>query len=148
MKYTLFTIQDKQFAIEISQISEVVRIETWSPLPDGPNCLDGIINLRGEIVPLVNLRTKFGLERGGENKVKRVIVASTGVCDFGIVVDDVLGVKTLETIDISPSDKLLEEVKYLKCVGKDGDQLIPVLDVGELLSDSEKARVECVCDQT
>ncbi len=137
MKLVIFMLNDREYAIDVIQVREVIRVTTILPLPDVPAWIEGIINLRGEVIPLLSLTRKLGLGTQTQCDLNRVIIAHRQERCFGILVDSVLGVKTISKKDISIPDDILRESGTIEAVAKIEERMVPLLDLFSLLSESE-----------
>lgn len=102
MEVLVFMLGGEQYAIEMDYIKEVVLLRQITPLPKTPDFLLGIINLRGDVLSIVDLRTFFGMQRKGLSDYNRVIVLKNDNMEFGMLADRVSGMKMINTEDIHP----------------------------------------------
>lgn len=138
-QYIVFNIENEDYGINVLDIYEINRLRDISitPFPKAPYFVEGIINLRGEVVPVINLRKRFGLQPKDMNKESRIIITKLDKKIIGIIVDNIT-----KTIDLLPKNISLtpEGVninnKYVKCVGKKGEEIITILDIKEVLDTS------------
>lgn len=139
MKLVIFTLCDREYAIDVVQVREVIRTTSIEPLPDVPSYIEGIINLRGDVIPIVSLRRKLGMETSThtQTSMNRVIIAHRQERCFGILVDNVLGVNTFPRKDLSVPDDLLRQSGIVHAVAKMQDRLIPLLDLYRLINPSD-----------
>ena len=127
-KYVGFKIGTQEYGLDISQVREIIRHQTVTRLPGGPAYLAGIINLRGKVLPVLELAALLGVESAGGDD-RRAIVADSGGSGVGLIVDEVTEVFTL-------SDDCIEDPRSFSSnsgglitgVGKRGDRLIIILD--------------------
>lgn len=137
MKIVVFTLNDREYALDVAQVREVIRITTILPLPDVPSWIEGIINLRGEVIPILSLPRKLNIGTQSHSDLNRVIIAHRQERCFGILVDSVLGVKTITKKELCVPDQLLRETGTIQAVAKIDHQMIPLLDLYSLLNESE-----------
>lgn len=139
-QYIIVMIGNEQFGIDIQYIDNIVRMQRITRVPKVESYFKGVINLRGEIVPVMNLRTKFGLEEKEDTSATRIIILKPeGKEAIGMVVDEVREVLTLNEVDI---DKVAytttnENYKYLTGIGKHNEQLISILNISNIVMDKE-----------
>lgn len=134
-----FSIGDELFAVDIMRIREIIRPPKLTHLVKMPSFLDGIINLRGTVIPVINLRRRFDLP-GHENGVAgKLLIVSVARQFVGFAVDDVTEVVTLPVRNIKQPPPVVKGVgsEYLLGVCLVGDQMISLLNIDRLLSDSE-----------
>lgn len=129
-----FLLSHERYAIESSCVREVCRLENLTPLPCTPAFVLGIVNLRGEILSVIDIRRFFDLPRTGLSDLNTVIILESGDMVFGVLVDAILGVHSISSSDIQEALPTLTGIrkKYLKGIGT-GRTV--VLDAGKLLAD-------------
>jgi purine-binding chemotaxis protein CheW len=139
VQLAVFKVGGEEFAVDIMEIMEIIRPQKITKVPKAPAFVEGIINLRGKIVPVLEMRGRFGGEASGDPKHARIIIVKVEESLFGIVVDEVSEVMYLsrDLIDSTPDAVKGVDVEYLKNVGKVGDRLILILDTGKLLTKEE-----------
>lgn len=131
-----FRMADETYAVECFYISEVYRLKSLTPIPGTPDFVLGIINIRGRIVSVIDLKTFFELPQKGLSDLTRVIVLKKAGMEFGILAEEVMGTTPVFPKDIQPPLPTLTGIRgeYLKGIAK--DRLI-VLDAEKLLSDEK-----------
>lgn len=145
-----FRVGDEEYAVDIRGITEVVRPLKITPLPHMPEFIEGVINLRGVIIPIVDLRKRFALSRIAENPKKmRMLIAKTAVSgasgagaeSLGLVVDSVTEVLSIGGKDIEPAPEAARgaETEFITGMGKVGDRLITLVDITKILSLRERS---------
>lgn len=129
-----FALGESEYALDITRIQEVNRIGAITILPNAEHCVEGIINLRGKIVPIINLRARFGLNRDFDRSSARIIVVEAGVT-VGLIVDAVSEVLRISTdsIESPPEMTVSESSRYLRGIIKLSDKLIGLLDATDLV---------------
>ncbi len=140
----VFKIAEGSFGLDIQFVREINRLTQVTGIPTAPDYVDGIMNLRGAIVPVVNLGMRFGLDRTESTKDTRVVVIESGGHILGLVVDEVSEVLRLAAKDVVPATNMATSgvnVDFIEGVGKVGDRLILLLDPSRLFSDEEKAEL-------
>jgi purine-binding chemotaxis protein CheW len=136
VKLVIFMVGDREYAVDIDQVREVIRLPEVIPIPDVPCWVEGIMDLRGEVIPVVSLRKRMGLEDGDDLTINRVLIAHRPDRPFGLIVDRVTGVIPVPTEDLSRVDDLLDQVRYIRAVARIGTRLLPMLDLPAMLNDS------------
>lgn len=141
-QYIVIRLGMEQYGVDIRYVDNIVRMQRITRVPKMPKCLAGIINLRGEVLPVMSLRIKMDLEPDVYEKKTRIIVLKTqqeGI--LGVIVDEVLEVVTLESTQVDKVDDLKLEGKAFVCgVGKrENGDLISLLDLSMItLEDAVK----------
>ncbi len=138
-----FNIDDKEYAVTLVQVREVIRMREIISVPEAAVFVAGVINLRGRVVPIINLRRKIGLAAGKTPK-PRIIVSQVVDHVVGIIVDTVSDVITIETARITPPDKVLSDAAYLQGVARIGKRLILLVDLPSLFSEQEQDKIRDV----
>ncbi|MBR6626910.1 MAG: chemotaxis protein CheW [Lachnospiraceae bacterium] len=139
-QYIVINMGEEQFGIDIKYIDNIVRMQRVTRVPKVPAYLKGVINLRGEVVPVMSLRLKMGLEEDVITKATRIIILKLEQeGNVGIIVDEVKEVIALPEESI---EKLAHnrngKVSYINAVGKHGEELISLLDLNTItLEDTE-----------
>jgi len=129
-----FVLAYENYAIESEYISEVYQLKEFTPMPCTPNFVLGIINVRGRIVSIIDLKIFFGLPEKGIADFNKIIIISSNLNEFGVVADSITGVRSIPISAIQPSLPTLTGAneEYLKGVLEDR---IAVLDAEKILSD-------------
>ncbi|RXE59716.1 chemotaxis protein CheW [Acetivibrio mesophilus] len=144
MQIAVFSLNDEICGVDTSQVKEIVKYEEVSKMPRMPRFIDGVINLRGSVVPIVNLNKRFKLGDMEVGKKTKVIITDIEDKLIGFVVNDVFEIIRLSADEIEPTPDIIKKVynDYLKCVGKKGEKLISILDLSIILTDSEIGELE------
>ena len=135
-----FSLQNDLYAVDIMRIKEIIRPQRLTPLPQAPPFIDGVINLRGAVIPVVDLRKRFGMAAREESTVStRLLIVRLSSQTLGLVVDDVTEVITVPVKDIKPPPALSESsvANHLLGVCLSGDSLVMLLDIDKLLTTHE-----------
>ena len=135
-QYLTFVLKGQTYGVPIGTVREINRVSEITPVPQTPPFVSGVINLRGKVIPVVNLRVKFGLEFAQYTKGTCVIVIEGSCGQVGIIVDAVNAVFELNANQIEPTPTLGDESKlaFITGMGKVDDHVIILLDVVEALS--------------
>ncbi len=144
-QYIMFTVGDQQFGVEIMQTREIINMTELTDMPSSPDFVKGVVNLRGEIVPIVDLEKKLMIEEGGQTeKEGRIIVVSINENLVGMQVNQVEGIIRLNNDDIGEAPELSKGIKrnYIKGVGKLEDNLLIILDLASVLTAEEVEELE------
>ncbi len=134
-----FHVGGEEFGIDILRVQEIIRIQQLTRVPNSPACMEGVMNLRGKIIPVIALRKRFGLEEAPPDKQSRIVVVEIEGTVIGFVVDAVSEVLRLPAGTVEPPPRLgLVEREYVSGVGKLGDRLLILLDADRLMDGSEQ----------
>lgn len=139
-----FTLEDEIYGINVMQVQEVLREIEVAPVPGAPHYVMGIINLRGNVVSVIDARTRFGLPPIESTDLTRIIVIEVQQNIIGILVDsvaEVIDIKRSE-IETAPNVGADETSKYIDGVVSRDDKLYILVDLNKLLSTEEWSRVE------
>ena len=140
IQFIVIRLGDEQYGIDIKYIDNIVRMQHITRVPKVADYLKGVINLRGEVIPVISIRIKMGLEPDEITKNTRIIILKLEQqCNVGIVVDEVKEVVTLITADIEKMayDKKEEKIGYINGIGKFDGGLISLLDLNAVALDKE-----------
>ncbi len=147
-QYLTFGLEDEVFALEVAQVREVLDMITITKVPRAPAFMRGVINVRGSVVPVVDLRLKFGLSKTETTVDTRIIVMellldgeSTTV---GALADSVHEVMELDSAHIEPPPKIgmRWRTEFIKGIGKHDGQFIILLDIDRIFSTDELALID------
>ncbi|MGA3037673.1 MAG: chemotaxis protein CheW [Vulcanimicrobiaceae bacterium] len=135
LQVVVFALQDNEFGIDIAQVREIDRLVPITRVPRVPAHVEGIINLRGQLVPVVDLRTRLGMPHSVPTKLARIIVADIDTRSIGMIVDEVREVVRIPVEQISKSEGVLEGLanEFIGALGRVDERLIILLDVEKLL---------------
>ncbi len=141
VQYIVIKIGEEQYGIDISFIDNIVRMQSITRVPHVQPYFAGVINIRGEVVPVMSIRLKMGLEADEyTNKTRIIIVKSESNASVGLIVDEVREVVTLDETSI---DEVIRDSKvddtYINGIGKNGNTLISLLDLNAVISDKENS---------
>ncbi|MFP4392204.1 MAG: chemotaxis protein CheW [Desulfohalobiaceae bacterium] len=141
-----FKLKDEEFGVDILQVQEIIRMQEITHVPNAPDFVEGVINLRGRVIPIVDLRKRFGLERQEHGKATRIIVVMIGQVTVGLIVDEVSEVLRIPEDTVEPPPPIVAGIEsdYIKGVGKLEDRLLILLDLNKILSREEKSSLKQV----
>lgn len=148
-----FKIANEEYGIDIMRVQEIIRIEEISAVPKAPQFVEGIVNLRGNVLPVIDMRTRFGLQRGERGEQHRIVVVSIGGTTTGIIVDSVSEVLRLVKKDIEGPPSVLSgdvDRRFIEGLGKlgGGKRIIILLDVDAILSGQEGEALQSLAAET
>ena len=136
-----FKIGSEEFALDILKIQEIIRTVEVTKVPRAPHFVEGVINLRGKVIPIIDLRKRFGLPSIETTKNTRIVVVDIDNKVVGLVVDGVSEVLRLPASTIEPPPPMLAGIDsdYISGVGKLDDRLLILLEISKVLSQDESA---------
>ena len=147
-QYLSFNLDDEVFALDISKVREVLEYTTVTKVPQTPAFMQGVINLRGSVVPVIDMRLKFGMSVTEKTINTCVIIVDINLDGettvLGAMADSVQEVFELETDEIEPAPKIGTRLKteFIKGMGKRDDSFIIILDIDKVFSSEELAIVQ------
>jgi len=138
-----FRIGKEIFAVPINLVHEIVRVPEITAVPDAPECIEGVINLRGKIISIVDLRKRFGETKIESSRKNRILVAEIDNKMVGLIVDAASEVIRLPEAEIEAPPEVFgeSEVKYVTGVGKLNGRLVILIDLTKILQKGELRRL-------
>jgi len=140
-----FKLGEEEFGLDIMKVQEIIKVPEITKVPQTPDFVEGVINLRGDVLPVVDSRKRFGLEEAEKKDTTRIMVVNLAGASTGLIVDSVSEVLRLEKEQIEPPPPVIGgvESRFLKGVGKlsDGKKLIILLDADNLFAKGEKEQI-------
>ena len=140
----VFQLAAGSFGLDIQYVREINRLTEVTPIPTAPRYVEGIMNLRGTVVPVVSLGLRFGLEKSEVTKDTRIVVIESNNNVLGLVVDQVSEVLRLPSSDVESASNMATggvNVEFIDGVGKVGDRLILLLAPDKLFTAEEQAQL-------
>ena len=147
LQLVIFQLGGEEFGVEIMQVQEIIRMPEITRIPQSPEYVEGVINLRGKIIVVISLDTRFGLNSKELDDDSRIIIVEVGDDVVGMVVDSVSEVLRLASSSVEPAPEIIStkiQADFLKGVGKLDDRLLILLDLERVLSDEEMSQVAAV----
>ena len=140
-EFLTFTLGAEDYGVDILKVQEIRGYDTVTRIPDAPDFIKGLINLRGTIVPVIDLRLKFKLGAAAYDSFTVMIILNVGGRVIGMVVDSVSDVIALDSSQIKPPPELgsAMDVRYLAGLGTLDQRMLIILDIEKLLSSAELA---------
>lgn len=137
-KYTIFNIGEDAFGIDIACVVEILKVQKIFSIPGLPSFLTGVMSVRGAVIPVMDLRLRFGMKPSGRKE--RIILVKFGREKIGFLVDEIREILMLNPEDIRPSPSIFKGFKteYITGLGKKGERIIILLNVDNLLTSEEK----------
>ncbi|MCR5098435.1 MAG: chemotaxis protein CheW [Lachnospiraceae bacterium] len=140
IQYIVVMIGSEQYGLDISVVDNIVRMQKITRVPKAPSYYPGVINLRGEVVPVMSARLKMGLEEDEITKDTRIIILRLEAQGLvGILVDEVKEVITLgeSEIDRSNQNSNKQDTTYINGIGKSGDSLVSIFEINAIIDEVE-----------
>ena len=136
LQLVTFSTGDEEFGVDILRVQEIIRTMAITKVPKAPEFVEGVINLRGKVIPIIDLRRRFGLQSKAHDKHTRIIVIEINTMIVGFVVDSVSEVLRIPASTVEPPPPVVAglESEYISGVGKLEDRLLILLDLDRLLS--------------
>jgi purine-binding chemotaxis protein CheW len=143
-QYLTFRLRDETFAMAILGVKEIIEFGTLTPVPMMPECVRGVINLRGRVVPVIDLAVRFGREQTVPNRRTCVVIVEVGTHerqDLGVIVDAVNQVIEIPANDIEPAPGFGSKVRaeFIAGMGKLNGDFVIILDMAKVLSPEDLA---------
>ncbi len=141
LQLVVFGLGKEEFAVEVAQVREIIRMEEITRMPRSPHFVEGIINLRGQIIAVVDLAKRLNIPSGERGSETRIIVVEAGEVKVGMIVDSVSEVLRVSSEAVEPNPALAADVSaaFLRGVVKHDNRLIILLDLTKILSLEEMA---------
>ena len=130
-----FHVGTEEFAIDILGVQEIIRMVELTPVPNAPHYVEGVINLRGKVIPILDLRARFGLPAGDRTKETRIIVVDISNTILGFIVDSVQEVLRLpeDVIEPPPTTGRGGSAEFHKGIGRVEGRILILLDMSQLI---------------
>ncbi len=149
VQLVVFRLAGESYGLDIGSIDTIIRMQEITEIPRTPEFVEGVINLRGSIIPVIDLRKRFQLDVKEETKASRIIVVRVAEQAIGIVVDAVLETTKLPSSAIEPISQIASSVdtQYVRGIGKIDDRIIILLDINKVLSNKESSALKSINQQ-
>lgn len=135
-----FTLDEVEYGVDILSVHEILRIPEMTRLPNTPGFIKGVINLRGNVIPVVDVRERFGFPPADLTELTRIIVVESDDKQTGLLVDNVSQVIRIRDVNIDPPSILIEGVSedFITGVGRLKDRLIVILSLSNIIFSDEE----------
>ena len=139
-----FKVGSELYALDIMKIKEIIRPQKLTAIPKAPSFIEGVINLRGAVIPVADMRKRFDLPVSEENRKNRVVICSLAGKIIGLLVDEVTEVKRFSRKEIAPAPQFIKgpQADYFLGVARRDDDLIMLIDLEKVLSTNEKIELQ------
>jgi len=138
-----FLLNDEEYGVEVLKVREIIRMPSITHIPNTPQYVQGIINLRGKVIPIISLRKRFGLVELENSSHTRIIIMDVAGSLTGFVVDAVSEVLRIQSSDIQPPPSVVSstnlEADYITGVINHSERLLVIMDIDRMFSDGEIA---------
>jgi purine-binding chemotaxis protein CheW len=146
LQLVTFTLDNEEFGVDILKVQEINKMIDITRIPNSPPFVEGVINLRGKIIPIVDLRKRLGFEDKASDKSTRIIVVELDGVVLGFIVDSVSEVLRISDSTVEPPPSLVNgiESEYIQGVGKLENRLLILLDLRKIFNASDRRDLEMV----
>ena len=141
-QYTVFTLDEQRYALYLSAVTRVVRTVEITPLPKAPDIVQGVVNVQGQVVPVVDIRKRFRLPEREMELSDQLVIANAARRTVALILDAVDGVIELSNQKMIPSEEILPDTEYVEGVIKLEDGLVLIHDLDKFLSLEEDKELE------
>jgi len=140
----IFELAKEFYGVDIAAVNGIIKMQAITSMPHAPAFMEGVTNLRGSVLPVVDLRKRFDLPQSSSTKDSRIVVVDVQDTKVGMVVDAVSEVLRVPEESIEPPPPMVASVDsaFIKGIAKMGDQLIILLDITKVLSAEEKSDLQ------
>lgn len=144
MRLVSFQVDDREYAVDILKITEIIYYKPATPVPDSPDFVEGVVDLRGTVIPVIDLKKRLHLPSTTATRPNHILIVRFHDKMIGIVVDEVKQVVQIDEGEIQSSQNFMERAnsKYLQGVCKINERLVFLLSLDTLLTDDEQARLK------
>lgn len=144
-KFLMFKLGSEEYGIDIKRITAIEELPQITAIPDMPNFVKGVINLRGKVIPAVDLRLRFGIEEKEYDDRTCIVIVSINESTVGLIVDIVSEVHEIDEKDIGPPPSFKNtsgKEQYIAGLAKKGKEVKIILDVQKIISNEDRAIIE------
>ncbi|OGW20220.1 MAG: chemotaxis protein CheW [Nitrospirae bacterium GWB2_47_37] len=140
LQLVTFTLGSEEYAVDILKVQEINRMKEITRVPNSPAYVEGVINLRGKVIPVVNIRKKFGLPEKATDEQSRIMIIDIQGITMGLVVDSVSEVLRVPSDIVEPAPPMTSTIttEFIRGIAKLEDRLIILLDMDRLLGKAEE----------
>ncbi|MEW6172575.1 MAG: chemotaxis protein CheW [Bacillota bacterium] len=140
----VFKLAGETYGVDIASVAEIIRMESITRVPRAPEFIEGVINLRGKIIPVIDLRRRFDLPKGEQSRQTRIIIVELGEMIIGMIVDAVLEVLRVPEESIEPPPAVINgvDVIYLRGIALREERMIILLNLEKILYAHEKEALQ------
>jgi purine-binding chemotaxis protein CheW len=143
-QFLTFLVGEEEYGVDILQVQEVKGFSAITPIPNAPDYVRGVMNLRGTIIPVADIRARFGLGRADYNQLTVIVVVTINTKTVGLMVDAVSDVLNIPANEIQPPPDFGEAVRSIYGLARSGEKVIMLLDLERILLNMEAQQPELV----
>jgi len=146
VKVIVFRLKDEEYGVEVHQVKSIEKLEHITRVPRTPKFVKGVINLRGVVTPIIDLRNRFSLEDSEYSEATRIIIVAVGELEVGLIVDAANDVIDIPVNAIEPPPEVVGgvEAAYLRGVAKLDRRLLILLNLDKVLSNEEIKQLDAI----
>lgn len=143
-QFVIFNLAKEYYGLDIASVEGIIKLQTITKMPKSPEYVEGVINLRGTVVPVIDLRKRFGLPQIEMTKDTRIVNVYMGKTKVGMIVDAVSEVIRVPEDAIEPPPSMVAgvDISFIKGIAKLDDRLVTLLDLNRILSRDEQNAME------
>ena len=143
-KFVIFKLDTEEYGMDILRVQGIERMLPITRVPKTPDFVEGVCNLRGSIVPIIDLRQRFNIPKKQQDDNTRIIVVSLDDIRVGLIVDSANDVITVNSADIEPTPSVIDSIdnKFISGVAKVQDRLVIILDLLKVLNKEEIVEIK------
>jgi purine-binding chemotaxis protein CheW len=147
-QYLTFALGEEEYGIELLKVQEIKGYSAITPIPNTPAHIKGVMNLRGAVIPIVDLRARFGMQAIEYNKFNVIIVINVGCKIMGLLVDAVSDVLNVNAADVRPAPDFgtRADTRFISGMASAGEKIAVLLNLENLLSDADLAVADAAID--
>lgn len=140
LQVVVFILEKNYYGVHILQVQEIIKMTEVTKLPNTPDFIEGIVNLRGKIVPIMDLRKRFGLQEAATNENSKILILKLEEVQFGIIVDEISEVEKVPVSLIENPPKVVSGVRgeFISGIAKNNERLLILLDIEKILTLEER----------
>ncbi len=148
-KYVTFFLGAEEYGLPILSVREIIGIVEITPIPQTPSFVRGVVNLRGNVIPIIDLRRKFSMQSSEENRENCIIVVRAHGADTGVVVDRMSEVAHVESVDIQEPPPVGADVNtdFILGIDKSGGKVRLLLDIEKVISSQDLLSLQGIADE-
>lgn len=136
----ILKLEREEYGIDIQKVAEIVLYQEIRQVPDAPRYIEGLINLRGEIYPIYNLRTRFAMEPREADEETKILIIRTAQMNIGFIVDSVSEIINIPVDNIEDTPAIIDlatDERYIQGIAKQDGRMIVLLDIDQLVSSKD-----------
>ena len=144
-----FSLKNENFAFDIMRVIEIIRLKEITAVPTAPDFIEGVINLRGKIIPIIDLRKRFSLQSQNRDKNFRIIIVELDKTQLvGIIVDEVSKVIVVSEEEVMPPPPTVANIggKYIENIVKIEDRIVVILNIEKIFSEEEQIDLKQIAE--